>query len=46
MLDEFVDRMVDDWTNKFPHFQRISNHIDLILGESLPNKEAYHMNPK
>jgi hypothetical protein len=46
MLDEFVDFIVDELPNNLPHVRSIIHHIDLIPGESLPNKEAYRMTPQ
>lgn len=46
MLHEFSDIVVDDLLNEFPPKRSISHHIDLILGSSLPNKDAYKMTPK
>ena len=38
MLDEILDIIVNELPNAFPLVRSISHHIDLILGESLPNK--------
>jgi hypothetical protein len=46
MLDEFVDIIVDDLPNSLPHGRSINDHIDLICGESFPNKATYIMTPK
>ena len=46
MLQEFRDIVVDDFPNKFPPKRSISDHVDFILGASLPNKAAYRMSPK
>eukprot|EP00253_Pinus_taeda_P007814 PITA_07814 len=45
MLDNYCDIIFDDLPNALPPIRRISHHIDLILGASLPNKEAYRMTP-
>jgi hypothetical protein len=41
LLEEFVDIVVDELPCSLPSIRSISHHIDLILGASLPNKEAY-----
>ncbi len=46
MLHEFNDIVLDDLLDKLPPKRSISNHIDFILGASLPNKAAYYINPK
>ena len=46
MLDEFDNIIVDDLPNTLPPVRIIIHHIDLILGESFPNKEAYRMTPQ
>jgi hypothetical protein len=45
LLDNFVDIVVDELPNSFPPIRSISHHIDLIPGESLPNKAAYILTP-
>ena len=45
MLEEFTDIIMDELPNELPPKRSISHHIDLILGESLPNKETYRMTP-
>jgi hypothetical protein len=45
LLDNFADMVVDELPNSFPPIKSISHHIDLIPGESLPNKEAYKLTP-
>eukprot|EP00253_Pinus_taeda_P025282 PITA_25282 len=45
MLESYYDIIVDDLPNELPPIQRISHHIDLIPGASLPNKAAYRMTP-
>ena len=45
-LHEYHDIVVDDFSNELPPKRSISNHIDLIPGESIPNKDAYKMTPK
>jgi hypothetical protein len=46
LLDNFVDIVVDELPNSLPPIRSISHHIDLILGESLPNKVAYILTPR
>eukprot|EP00253_Pinus_taeda_P025364 PITA_25364 len=46
MLEEFIDIVVDDLSDKLPPKWSISHHIDFIPGASLPNKAAYRMSPK
>jgi hypothetical protein len=46
LLENFANIIVDELPNSFPPIKRISHHIDLILGESLPNKEAYKSTPQ
>jgi hypothetical protein len=45
-LDNFVDIVVDEMPNSFSPIRSISHHIDLIKGESIPNKEAYRLTPR
>jgi len=45
MLENYYDIIVDDLPNELPPIQKISHHIDLIPGASLPNKSAYRMTP-
>ena len=46
MLLDSQDIVVDDFPNVLPPKRSINHHIDLIPGESLPNKAAYRMIPK
>lgn len=46
LLHDFHDIIVDDFSSELPPKRSISNHIDLILGESIPKKDAYRMKPK
>jgi hypothetical protein len=46
LLDNFVDIVVDEFPNLLPPIRSISHHIYLILGASLPNKEAYRLTPQ
>jgi hypothetical protein len=46
LLDEFVDIVVDELSHSLPPIKSISHHIDLILGESFLNKEAYRLTPQ
>jgi hypothetical protein len=43
LLEEFVDIIVDELTHSLPLMRRMSHHIDLIPGASLPNKDAYRL---
>ena len=45
MLDKYFDIIVDDFPHELPPIRKISHHIDLILGENLPNKVACRMTP-
>ena len=38
--------MVDELPNSLPPIRSISHHIDLIPGESLPNKAMYRLTPR
>jgi hypothetical protein len=46
LLENFVDIVVDELPNSLPPVRSISHHIDLILGEILPNKETYRLTPR
>ena len=46
LLHDFADIIVDELPNAFPPIRSISHHIDLIPGESLPNKAAYRLTPQ
>jgi hypothetical protein len=46
LSENFVDIVVDEFPNSFPPIRSIIHHIDLIPGESLPNKEAYILTPR
>jgi hypothetical protein len=46
LLDEFDDIMVDEIPHSLPPIRSIRHHIDLIRGESLPNKAAYILTPQ
>lgn len=45
MLENYCDIIFDDLPNELPPIRKISHHIDLIPGASLPNKVAYRMTP-
>lgn len=45
MLSDYNDIIVDDLPDDLPHVRGINHHIYFILGETLPNKVAYRMNP-
>ena len=44
-LSDYNDIIVDDLPDDLPPVRSIIHHIDLILGETLPNKAAYRMTP-
>jgi hypothetical protein len=46
LLENFIDIVVNELPNSLPPIKSISHHIDLILGESLPNKAAYRLTPQ
>ena len=46
LLDNFVDIVVDEMPNSLPPIRSINHHIDLLPGESLPNKAAYILTPQ
>jgi hypothetical protein len=46
MLEKISDIVVDDLPCSFTPIRSISHHIDLILGEIFPNKEAYRLTPQ
>lgn len=46
MLNDYRDIIVDTLPDDLPPVRRISRHIDLIPGASLPNKATYRMNPR
>jgi hypothetical protein len=46
LLENFVDIVVDELPSSFPPIRSINHHIDLILGASLSNKEAYILTPQ
>jgi hypothetical protein len=46
LLDNFADIVVDELPNSFPPIRSISHHIDLIPGESIPNKATYRLTPR
>jgi hypothetical protein len=45
LLDEFVNIVVDDLPHSLPPIRSITHHIDLIIGESFPNKSTYKLTP-
>jgi hypothetical protein len=45
LLEEFADIVVDKLPRSLPPMRSVSHHIDLILGASLPNKDAYRLMP-
>jgi hypothetical protein len=46
LLGEFADIIVDELPCSLPPVRRVSHHIDLIPGASLPNKAAYRLTPQ
>jgi hypothetical protein len=46
LLETFIDIVVDELPNSLPPIRSISHHIDLIPGESLPNKATYRLIPR
>ena len=46
LLENFADIVADEFPSSLPAIRSIRHHIDLILGESLPNKEAYRLTPQ
>jgi hypothetical protein len=46
MFDEFVDIVVDELPHSLSSSKSINHHIDLIPGESFPNKETYRLTPQ
>jgi hypothetical protein len=45
LLEEFADIVVDELPCSLSPIISISQHIDLILGASLPNKVVYRLTP-
>jgi hypothetical protein len=45
-VENFTDIVVDELPNSLPPIRSINHHIDLIPGESMPNKEAYRLTPR
>jgi hypothetical protein len=46
MLENFADIVVDELPHSLPPIRSISHYIDLIPGDSLPNKVAYRLTPR
>jgi hypothetical protein len=46
LLDNFADIVVDEMPISLPPIRSISHHIDLIQGESIPNKARYRLTPR
>jgi hypothetical protein len=46
LLREFADIIVDELPRSLPPMRSVSHHIDLIPGDSLPNKAAYRLMPQ
>ena len=45
-LEEFVDVAINELPNGLPPKRYIQHHLDLIPRETLPNQEAYRLNPR
>ena len=45
ILEEFIDVVPNELPNGLPPKRDIQHHIDLIIGETLPNEATYRMNP-
>ena len=43
MLSDYNDIILDDFPSNLPPTRSINHHLDLIQGETLPNKAAYRM---
>ena len=46
LFDEYANIIVDELPNVLPPLRIIIHHIELIPGASLPNKQAYRLNPQ
>jgi hypothetical protein len=46
LLEEFANIVVDELPCSLPPIRRISHHIDLIPGASLPKKVVYRLTPQ
>jgi hypothetical protein len=46
LLENFADIVVDALPGSFPPIKSINHHIDILLGESLSNKETYRLTPQ
>jgi hypothetical protein len=46
LLEEFADIVVDELPRSFPPIKSVSHHIDLIPGDSFPNKAMYRLTPQ
>jgi hypothetical protein len=46
LLEEFTDIVVDELPHSLPPIRRVSHHIDLIPGASLPNKATCRLTPQ
>ena len=45
-MENFADIVVDELPSSLTPIRSINHHIELILGESLPNKETYILTPQ
>jgi hypothetical protein len=46
LLEEFADIVVEQLPHSLPSISSVSHHIDLIPGDSLPNKATYRLTPQ
>jgi hypothetical protein len=46
LLENFVDIVVDKLPHSLPPIRTIRHHIELIPGDSLPNKASYRLTPR
>ena len=46
LLDDYADIIVDELRIALPTVRSNNNHIELISGAILPNKEAYRLTPQ
>ena len=46
LLENFADIVVDEFPNSLPPIRSIIHKIELIPGESLPNKASYRLTPQ
>jgi hypothetical protein len=46
LLEDFVDIIVDELPHLLPLIRSVIHHIDLIPGDSFPNKTMYKLMPQ